>query len=256
MASGSPTMNKIERAHQLYRDGRYAEALNYYSEALSVAKTNPPKIALHSNRAACYLKLHDFQKAAEECTSVLELDYNHTGALMLRAQTLVTLKEYHCALFDVNRLIELNPTSEVYRNLHARLKTQLSLATIPEDDAEFDEENEYIDDNNDDLEGEQDEVDTEEYGTEIDTAPEENEQNESETISPAQDKGRLQTDQQSSGWQKIPKPKGHSQLDYSRWNSVEDDSSEEEDDSDDDDDVGSQPQYRFRVKTVGVRAVK
>lgn len=64
-------------------------------------------------------------QAADECTLVLELDQKHTGALMLRAQTLVTLKEYHSALFDVNRLIELNPSSEVYQNLHARLKTQL-----------------------------------------------------------------------------------------------------------------------------------
>lgn len=46
---------------------------------------------------------------------------------MLRAQTLVTLKEYHSALFDVNRLIELNPSSEVYQDLEARLKTQLVL---------------------------------------------------------------------------------------------------------------------------------
>lgn len=46
---------------------------------------------------------------------------------MLRAQTLVTLKEYHSALFDVNRLIELNPSSEVYQNLEARLKTQVVL---------------------------------------------------------------------------------------------------------------------------------
>lgn len=64
-------------------------------------------------------------QAAEECTSVLELDHNHTGALMLRAQTLVTLKDYHSALFDVNRLLELNPSSEVYQNLEARLRTQL-----------------------------------------------------------------------------------------------------------------------------------
>lgn len=64
-------------------------------------------------------------QAAEECTSVLELDREHAGALMLRAQTLVTLKDYQSALFDVNRLIEINPASEVYRNLHARLKTQL-----------------------------------------------------------------------------------------------------------------------------------
>ena len=44
---------------------------------------------------------------------------------MLRAQTLVTLKEYRSSLFDVNRLIELNPSSEVYHNLEARLRTQL-----------------------------------------------------------------------------------------------------------------------------------
>ncbi|KAK6154533.1 hypothetical protein DH2020_008781 [Rehmannia glutinosa] len=125
MASGSATLNKIERAHQMYREGKYAEALDYYTDSLSAAKTKPQKIALHSNRAACYLKLHDFNKAAEECTSVLELDHNHTGALMLRAQTLVTLKKYHSALFDVNLLIELNPSSEVYRNLQARLKAQL-----------------------------------------------------------------------------------------------------------------------------------
>lgn len=50
----------------------------------------------------------------------------------------------------------------------------------------------------------------------------------------------------------IPKPKGHSRLDYSRWDKVEDDSSED----DDDDDEDSQPQYRFRVKNIGVRSVK
>lgn len=57
------------------------------------------------------------------------------------------------------------------------------------------------------------------------------------------------SEQQSSSWEAIPQPKGHSRLDYSRWDRVEDD-----DDDDDDDD--SQPQYRFRVKTIGVRAVK
>jgi uncharacterized protein HemY len=44
---------------------------------------------------------------------------------MLRAQTLVTLKEYHSALFDVSRLLDMNPSSEVYQNLQARLRTQL-----------------------------------------------------------------------------------------------------------------------------------
>ena len=64
-------------------------------------------------------------QAAEECGAVLELDAKHAGALMLRAQTLVAMKDYHSALFDVNRLLEINPTSDVYRNLQARLRTQV-----------------------------------------------------------------------------------------------------------------------------------
>lgn len=57
----------------------------------------------------------------------------------------------------------------------------------------------------------------------------------------------------SKGWQAIPKPKGHSALDYARWDKVEDDSS---DDDDDDSEEESQPQYRFRVRTIGVQPVK
>ena len=63
-----------------------------------------------------------------------------------------------------------------------------------------------------------------------------------------------ESEQDPKGWQTIPKPKGHSTLDYARWDNVEDDSSEEDDD--DDDDEESQPQCRFRVRTIGVRPVK
>ncbi|RDY10847.1 Protein unc-45-like A, partial [Mucuna pruriens] len=275
--------NRIERAHQMYRDGRYDEALGFYTEAIVMAKTNQQKIALHSNRAACYLKLHDFKRAAEECTSVLELDHKHSGALMLRAQTLVTLKEYHSALFDVNRLLELNPSSEVYQNLQARLKTQLSLAPIPESEEEFeeqeDEEPEVI------PQGEKREETGEKYSpiTYIRTdqkdelgkgiiiaesAPREtdpkfsskqgrNQNHEpkkstADAIAPKAPNTES-TKQPSEGWQTIPKPKGHSALDYARWDSVEDDSSDDEDDNEDEE---SLPQYRFRVRTIGVRPVK
>lgn len=55
-------LNKIEKAHQMYREGQHEEALGLYTEALALAKAKAQKIALHSNRAACYLKLHDFKK--------------------------------------------------------------------------------------------------------------------------------------------------------------------------------------------------
>ncbi|PON77150.1 N-terminal acetyltransferase A, auxiliary subunit [Parasponia andersonii] len=288
MASAPP--NKIERAHQMYREGRYQEALGFYTDALAMAKTKPQKIALHSNRAACYLKLHHFKKAAEECTSVLELDQNHTGALMLRAQTLVTLKEYNSALFDVNRLIELNPSSEVYQNLEARK----SLASIPESEAELEEEECEVQTEVEEENEEARPIKGEQWGgTEISTVtsvgivqnaelnrttadagviaskiPSKSilsEQGRDQTIDSVTNKPTAEvvapqaqhtkglSEKDSKGWQSIPKPKGHSALDYARWDRVEDDSSEDEDD---DDDEEAQPQYRFRVRTVGVRQVK
>lgn len=69
-----------------------------------------------------------------------------------------------------------------------------------------------------------------------------------EVIARAQRKKEL-SDQLSKGWQAIPKPKGHSALNYDRWDKVEDDSSEDEDEE-------SQPQYRFRLRTVGVQSAK
>lgn len=244
-------LSKIERAHQMYRDGLHGEALGLYTESLALAKTKAQKIALHSNRAACYLKLQDFKKAAEECTSVLELDHQHTGALMLRAQTLVTLRDYQSALFDVNRLMELNPSSDVYRNLQSRLRTQLSLAPIPESEEEslcHEEDEEEIALVEGDKKNEPPSI------KEGITFGEEDKKNEAPSISPQAPitQNLEDPDLHPKGWEAIPKPKGHSGLDYSRWDRVEDESSEEEDD----DDEEQQPQYRFRVRTVGVRPVK
>ncbi|KAH7679165.1 TPR-like protein [Dioscorea alata] len=253
-ASSAVAVNMIERAHQMYRQGQHDEALGLYTEALAMAKSKAQKIALHSNRAACYLKLHDFKKAAEECTAVLELDVEHTGALMLRAQTLVTLKEYQSAMFDVNRLMELNPSSDVYRNLQARLRTQLSLAPIPESE----EEEHHLEE-----EEEEEEVEVPEIEEKKEIASEK----EDRKIDPPrvqaeapntknQNFGVVEATQdvipKVKGWEAIPKPKGHSGLDYSRWDRVEDDSSEDEDDEEEE----QKPQYRFRLKTVGVRPVK
>ncbi|GMH10655.1 hypothetical protein Nepgr_012496 [Nepenthes gracilis] len=254
--SAATSLNMVERAHQMYRDGHYDEALGIYNDALSMAKTKAHRIALHSNRAACYLKLHDFNKAADECTSVLELDHKHTGALMLRAQTLVTLKEYQCAMFDVNRLLELNPESEVYLNLQSRLKTQLLLAPIPESEAELEED----EDNNRDKKPARDDelrqVGGEKQKAELwGTSPSPTTPN-NESFVLKEDGSKGLSENHSKGWVAIPKPKGHSKLDYSRWDRVVDDSSEDDTDDEDEDDKGTRPQYRFRVRTVDVQQVK
>lgn len=75
----------------------------------------------------------------------------------------------------------------------------------------------------------------------------------SEVVAPQAQSKKGTTDLGPNGWQTIPKPKGHSALDYARWDRVEDDSSEDDDDDEEED---SGPQFRFRVRTVGVKPVK
>jgi hypothetical protein len=62
MAGAAAGAEAVEKAHGLYRGGRHREALELYSAALAAARGPAQRIALHSNRAACYLKLHDFHK--------------------------------------------------------------------------------------------------------------------------------------------------------------------------------------------------
>ncbi|KAJ3693533.1 hypothetical protein LUZ60_009013 [Juncus effusus] len=276
-------LNRIERAHQLYREGSHEDALELYSEALNLAKSKAQKIALHSNRAACYLKMHDFKKAAEECTAVLELDHEHTGALMLRAQTLVTLRNYQSALFDVNRLIEINPNSEVYHNLHARLKTQLALAPIPEslEEEEREEENNKetlppVKKTNLPLTKPQipipipipipstpqpPPINTNKK-TDLplpnpDLTPNSN-PNKKTDLPLTKSLSNSNPGDKKGDWEGIPKPKGHSGLDYSRWDKVLEASSDEEtgEDEDEEEEEEEEVKYRFRVRTVGVRPVK
>ncbi|KAJ7520157.1 hypothetical protein O6H91_20G069800 [Diphasiastrum complanatum] len=306
-------LTRTEQAHHKYRQGQYQDALQLYSDALSIATLSAHRIALYSNRAACYLKLQRFKEAAEECSAILELDYNHKGALMLRAQTLVALKDYHSALFDVNRLLTLNPTSEVYREFQGRLRTQLALAPIPEAENEsLPPESPRVDRKIPSFETttvsqlsknvthnfsstDRSRAAQPKGGTATPRSPKsamsrgDNEfssqrsqkdfppefpiDQSSPSTTTAQKEGAVSNSKgsalcskspvsdnkipistegaalHSKGWEAIPKPKGHTGIDYSRWSGLGDDVSDDESDED------SEPQYRYRLRTIGLRAI-
>ncbi|XP_058106815.1 uncharacterized protein LOC131250506 isoform X2 [Magnolia sinica] len=200
--------NRIERAHQLYRDGRHDEALAFYTEALAMAKTKAQKIALHSNRAACYLKLHDFKKS------------------------LTPIPESEEEAFE----------AELEEALEAELEEEAMESELEDEEsmkAELKEKTMEADDQQENAVG----------AVVISDRKAETPSNNSK-LSVTQAESLKDTDLHPKGWEAIPKPKGHSGLDYSRWDQVEDDSSEEDEAED------VQPQYRFRVRTVGVRPVK
>ena len=72
-----------------------------YSEALAAAPdTSVERAVFLANMAACYLKLEQYQEAANNCTAALELDKNYMKALMRRSLAYEQLDDLEHALAD------------------------------------------------------------------------------------------------------------------------------------------------------------
>ncbi|KAJ3295225.1 Sperm associated antigen 1 [Borealophlyctis nickersoniae] len=66
--------------------------------------TVPPDVALYTNRALAYLRLHEWQKAVKDCTEALKLDGGSVKAMWRRAEAHRSLKEFEKARDDLENV--------------------------------------------------------------------------------------------------------------------------------------------------------
>ncbi|KAF6273435.1 unc-45 myosin chaperone A [Rhinolophus ferrumequinum] len=121
-APGTPEPQPASSVEQLRKDGNelfkcgdYEGALTAYTQALGLGGTSQDQAILHRNRAACHLKLEDYDKAETEASKAIEKDGGDVKALYRRSQALEKLGRLDQAVLDLQRCVSLEPKNKVFQ---------------------------------------------------------------------------------------------------------------------------------------------
>ncbi|EPY75019.1 protein unc-45 A-like protein [Camelus ferus] len=101
--------------NDLFKCGDYEGALTAYTQALGLGATPQDQAILHRNRAACHLKLEDYDKAETEASKAIEKDGGDVKALYRRSQALEKLGRLDQAVLDLQRCVSLEPKNKVFQ---------------------------------------------------------------------------------------------------------------------------------------------
>ncbi|XP_016106060.1 sperm-associated antigen 1 [Sinocyclocheilus grahami] len=89
----------------LVRSGRYLDAVDRYTQCLQL---KPHECAVYTNRALCFIKLHCFTEAQQDCDSALQLQPTNKKAFYRRALANKGLKDYTACCSDLQQVLCLD----------------------------------------------------------------------------------------------------------------------------------------------------
>ncbi|KIV80449.1 hypothetical protein PV11_07947 [Exophiala sideris] len=125
------TMKKLDRArteaNDMFKRGRYSDAVPAYTEALTIDPSNKVTNAkLLGNRAMARIKIKEFDEAKADCDQALKLDPTYSKARKTRAKATGESGDWEQAVKDYKALAEDNPGdpefSRELRNAELELK--------------------------------------------------------------------------------------------------------------------------------------
>ncbi|XP_024867525.1 protein unc-45 homolog B-like, partial [Temnothorax curvispinosus] len=109
-----------EKGNEEFSKGNWSNAISHYTNGLRLTKEdNAEKGVYYKNRAAVYLKLHDYKKVVEDCDSALKICCNK--ALYRRCQALEALERFEEAHRDAEVIISSDPNNKVVQPVATRL---------------------------------------------------------------------------------------------------------------------------------------
>uniref|UniRef100_A0A287A5I7 Unc-45 myosin chaperone A n=1 Tax=Sus scrofa TaxID=9823 RepID=A0A287A5I7_PIG len=121
--------NSVEQlrkdGNELFKCGDYEGALTAYTQALDLGATPQDQAVLHRNRAACHLKLEDYDKAESEASKAIDKDGGDVKALYRRSQALEKLGRLDQAVLDLQRCVSLEPKNKVFQEALRNIAGQI-----------------------------------------------------------------------------------------------------------------------------------
>ena len=118
-----------ESGNEHFRKKDYTNAVKCYTEAIKICPEGHQELAVfHKNRAACWLKLENYDKALADATASLEITPGDIKSLFRKAQALEGKGSLPEAFKEIKKLLVLDPKNkeamEAARRLTAALKKQ------------------------------------------------------------------------------------------------------------------------------------
>ncbi|KAG8550949.1 hypothetical protein GDO81_023878 [Engystomops pustulosus] len=89
-----------EQGNRLFVARKYQEAVSCYSKAIT---RNPSIAVYYTNRALCYLKMQQLDKALADCKHALELDCQSVKAHFFLGQCQMEMENYDEAIANLQR---------------------------------------------------------------------------------------------------------------------------------------------------------
>lgn len=109
---------KKEDGNEAYKNNKFQEAYNLYTEALQIDPLNKKTNAkLYFNRATVSSRLNKIKDAVDDCTAALNLDETYLKALLRRAKCYMDLGEYDDAVRDYEKACKMDKSRENKRLL-------------------------------------------------------------------------------------------------------------------------------------------
>lgn len=118
-----------EKGNELFKAGKYQEAIDEYTRVLEFDPTNKVfNAVILSNRALCYQKLNKNMEGLKDANKAIALNPNYNKAYFRRGNIYMAFKMYEEAKWDFHKVKEMDPTNKDAHRLWEEAKRESNKA--------------------------------------------------------------------------------------------------------------------------------